>query len=157
MSIRRDHYHDPTAPTATRIVPGGVAVIVDEQARVLLQRRADSGNWSLPGGTMEIGETLEQCVVREVREETGLAIEVTGLVGVYTDPGHVIAYGDGEVRQQFSLVFRARVLGGEPALSDESTELRYVAPAEFDALPIHESTRLRLRHHLDRRPTPYLG
>ncbi|GAA1378721.1 NUDIX domain-containing protein [Catellatospora chokoriensis] len=157
MSIRRDHYHDPAAPTATRIVPGGVAVIVDEQARVLLQRRADSGNWSLPGGTMEIGETLEQCVVREVREETGLDVEVTGLVGVYTDPGHVIAYGDGEARQQFSLVFRARVVGGELALSDESTELRYVAPAEFDAMPIHESTRLRLRHHLDHRPTPYLG
>ncbi|GIG01081.1 NUDIX domain-containing protein [Catellatospora citrea] len=157
MSIRRDHYHDPAAPTATRIVPGGVAVIVDEQARVLLQRRADSGNWSLPGGTMEIGETLEQCVVREVREETGLDVEVTGLVGVYTDPGHVIAYGDGEVRQQFSLVFRARVVGGELTLSDESTELRYVAPAEFDALPIHESTRLRLRHHLAGRPTPYLG
>ncbi|WP_203672172.1 NUDIX domain-containing protein [Catellatospora methionotrophica] len=157
MNRRRDHYHDPDAPLATRVVPGGVAVIADEHGRVLLQRRADSGNWSLPGGTMEIGETLEQCVVREVREETGLDIEITGLVGVYTDPGHVIAYGDGEVRQQFSLVYRARVTGGLLTISDESTDLRYVDPAAFAALPIHESTRLRLRHHLDRRPTPYLG
>lgn len=157
MSRRRDHYHDPDAPAATRIVPGGVAVIADERGRVLLQRRADSGNWALPGGTMEIGETLEQCVVREVREETGLDIEITGLVGVYTDPGHVIAYADGEVRQQFSLVYRARVVGGVLALSDESTDLRYVDPAEFDAMAIHESTRLRLRHHVAGRDTPYLG
>jgi ADP-ribose pyrophosphatase YjhB (NUDIX family) len=157
VSTRRDHFHDPDAPTATRIVPGGVAVIVDERGRVLLQRRADSGNWSLPGGTMEVGETLEHCVIREVREETGLDVEITGLVGVYTDPGHVIAYADGEVRQQFSLVFRARVVGGGLSRSEESTDLRHVDPAEFDTLPIHESTRLRLRHHLDDRDTPYLG
>ncbi|GAA1639642.1 hypothetical protein GCM10009679_50810 [Saccharothrix algeriensis] len=100
---RRDYYHDPAAPAATRIVPGGVAVLADEYGRVLLQRRTDSGNWALPGGTMEVGETLERCVVREVREETGLDIEITGLVGIYTDPGHVIAYADGEARQQFSI------------------------------------------------------
>jgi 8-oxo-dGTP pyrophosphatase MutT (NUDIX family) len=53
---------------------------------VLLQRRADSGNWALPGGTMNIGETLGQCVVREVKEETGLDIEITGLLGSATTP-----------------------------------------------------------------------
>lgn len=154
---RRDYYHDPAAPAATRIVPGGVAVVADEYGRVLLQRRTDSGNWALPGGTMEIGETLEQCVVREVREETGLDIEITGLVGIYTDPGHVIAYADGEARQQFSIAFRGRITGGRLRGSDESTEVRFVDPVDFERLPIHESTRLRLRHHLDNRPRPYLG
>jgi ADP-ribose pyrophosphatase YjhB (NUDIX family) len=47
---------------------------------------------------MDIGETLQQCVIREAKEETGLDVELIGLLGIYTDPGHVIAYGDGEVR-----------------------------------------------------------
>ncbi|MEV4413198.1 NUDIX domain-containing protein [Catellatospora sp. NPDC049609] len=154
---RRDHYGDPDAPAATRIVPGGVAVVEDEFGRILLQRRTDSGNWALPGGTMELGETIEQCVVREVREETGLDIEITGLVGIYTDPRHVVAYADGEVRQQFSIAYRGRIVGGSIAVSAESTEVRFVHPADFDRLPIHETTRLRLRHHLSDPVTPYLG
>ncbi|MEU2039346.1 NUDIX domain-containing protein [Nocardia niwae] len=58
MTNRRDHYRDPHAPTPNSLVPGGSAVIVDGTGAVLMQRRADSGNWSLPGGTIEIGETL---------------------------------------------------------------------------------------------------
>jgi 8-oxo-dGTP pyrophosphatase MutT (NUDIX family) len=72
-----------------------------------VRRRADSGNWSLPGGTMNLGETLGGAVVRETREETGLDVELTGVLGIYTNPGHVIAYRDGEVRQEFVVVFTA--------------------------------------------------
>ncbi|WP_232542152.1 NUDIX hydrolase [Nocardia bovistercoris] len=66
-----------------------------------MQRRSGSGNWAFPGGVMKIGETLKQCVIRETREETGLDIEITGILGVYTDPERVIAYADREVRQEF--------------------------------------------------------
>lgn len=157
MSRRTDYYHDPHAPVANSLVPGGSALVVDGAGRILLQRRADSGNWSLPGGTMDIGETLGGAVVRETREETGLIVELTGILGVYTDPGHVIAYEDGEVRQEFVVVFTARAVGGELAVSDESTDVRFVDPDELDALPMHESVRLRIRHHLERRDRPYLG
>jgi ADP-ribose pyrophosphatase YjhB (NUDIX family) len=157
MSRRRDYYHDQHAPPANSLVPGGSALVVDDAGRILLQRRADSGNWSVPGGTMEIGETLGAAVVRETREETGLDVELTGILGVYTDPRHVIAYQDGEVRQEFVVVFTARAIGGELAVSDESTEVRYVEPTEMDALPMHESVRLRIRHHLERRDLPHLG
>jgi ADP-ribose pyrophosphatase YjhB (NUDIX family) len=58
VSGRRDYYHDPAAPRANSLVPGGSALVVDDYGRVLLQRRTDSGNWALPGGTMDIGETL---------------------------------------------------------------------------------------------------
>ena len=157
MIRRNDYYHDPEAPAANSLVPGGSALVVDDAGRILLQRRADSGNWSLPGGTMDLGETLPGAVVREAREETGLDVELTGILGIYTDPGHVIAYQDGEVRQEFVVVFTARAVGGELAVSDESTEVRYIDPADLDSLPMHESVRLRIRHHLERRDRPYLG
>ncbi|WP_433221956.1 NUDIX domain-containing protein [Dactylosporangium sp. CS-047395] len=157
MSRRTDFYNDPNAPEATRIVPGAQVLVTDDDGRVLLQRRADSGNWSAPGGTMDVGETLAQTAVREVREETGLDVEITGLLGIYTDPGHVIAYSDGEVRQEFVVAFTGRVTGGELQISDESTELRWVLLDEAPGLQMHETGRLRLRHLAERRPTPYLG
>jgi ADP-ribose pyrophosphatase YjhB (NUDIX family) len=156
VSRRTDYYHDPDAPTPNSLVPGGSAVISDDQGRILLQRRADSGNWSLPGGVMEIGETLGAAVVREVREETGLEVKLTGIVGVYTDPGHIIAYADGEVRQEFVIVFAGRVIGGHLAVSDESTDVAFIDPAELPALPMHETVRLRIEHLIQRRP-PYIG
>jgi 8-oxo-dGTP pyrophosphatase MutT (NUDIX family) len=98
-----------------------------------------------------------QCVIREVKEETGLDIELTGLLGIYTDPHHVIAYADGEVRQEFNITYLGRVVGGAIAVSDESTEVRYIDSAEFDQIPIHDTVRLRLRHHVQGGDTPYLG
>src|SRR3954463_9554355 len=68
---------------------------------------------SLPGGGVDPGESLTMAVVREVKEETGIDVEVDDVVGVYTNPRHVMAYDDGEVRQQFSLCFRARPVGGQ--------------------------------------------
>ncbi|AYF77930.1 NUDIX domain-containing protein [Nocardia yunnanensis] len=154
---RTEFYDDPAAPEPNSLVVAASAVVCDGDGRILLQRRADNGLWALPGGGMEMSDSLPGCAVREVKEETGLDIEITGLVGTYTDPRHVIAYSDGEVRRQFNVCFRAEVVGGELAISDESVELRFVAPDELDGLDIHPTQRLRLAHHLERRPTPYLG
>jgi 8-oxo-dGTP pyrophosphatase MutT (NUDIX family) len=71
MGYRVDYYHDPNAPPANSLVPGASAIVVDEEGRILLQRRGDNARWSLPGGTMDIGESIGQAVVREVKEETG--------------------------------------------------------------------------------------
>ncbi|MFD3509317.1 NUDIX domain-containing protein [Nocardia sp. NPDC058666] len=157
MSSRRDYYKDPNAPKANSLVPGGSVLVTDDEGRILMQRRGDSGNWSLPGGVMEIGETLEQCAVRETREETGLDIEITGLLGIYTDPEHVIEYEDGEVRQEFAVTYLGRVVGGEIAVSSESTEVRFVRADELAGLPVHPTVRLRIGHSLEGRPAPYLG
>jgi ADP-ribose pyrophosphatase YjhB (NUDIX family) len=157
LGRRTDYYNSPDAPAVNSIVPGGQALVTDEHGRVLMQRRADSGNWSLPGGVMEIGETIGRAVVREVREETGLDVELTGILGLYTDPAHVIAYADGEVRQEFVVTFTARIVGGDLRGSEESTEARFVDPAEFPGLPMHESMRLRLAHFAAGHDTPYIG
>ena len=84
---------------------------------MLLIRRSDNDNWAVPGGAIDLGESLVQAAVRETREETGIDCEVTGLVGIYTDPRHVMLYtSNGEARQEFSIVLTARATGGEPAL-----------------------------------------
>lgn len=154
---RTEFYDDPSAPKPTRIVPAASAVVTDQDGRILLQRRTDSGLYALPGGMMDLGESLPQTAVREVREESGLDVEITGLVGTYTDPLHVIAYSDGEVRQQFNICFAARVIGGSLRISDESTDLRFVAPKDIAALPMHHTQKLRIDHFLEQREVPYLG
>ena len=154
---RIDHYHEPGAPKPNSMVPAVTAVVANEAGEILLQRRADNGLWALPGGAVEFGESAGQSVVREVKEETGLDVEPTGIVGVYSDPNHVIEFSDGEVRQQFSVCFTARLIGGAPAPSDESTAVRFVAPAELDDLAMHPAQRLRIRHFLECRPAPFFS
>ncbi|MFD6756572.1 NUDIX hydrolase [Micromonospora gifhornensis] len=154
---RRDHYYDPAAPQANSIVVAVTVFAQDDEERVLLIHRTDNSLWSLPGGVQEIGEDISGTAVRETREETGLEVEVTGLVGIYSNPNHVVAYDDGEVRQQFAICLRARVIGGEPAGSSESAEVRWFRREELDSLPLHPSTRLRIYHGYDRDANPYLG
>jgi 8-oxo-dGTP pyrophosphatase MutT (NUDIX family) len=154
---RTEFYDDPAAPVPNSLVVAASAVVTDGDGRVLLQRRRDNGLWALPGGAMDMDESLPGAAVREVREEAGLDVEITGLVGTYTDPRHIIAYSDGEVRRQFNVCFTAQVVGGSLAVSEESTEVRFVPVGELDALPMHPTQRLRLRHFLERRPAPYLG
>ncbi|MGY1580104.1 NUDIX hydrolase [Streptomyces sp. MN13] len=154
---RTEYYDDPNAPKPNSLVVAASAVVTDDQGRILLQRRRDNDLWALPGGGMDMGDSLPGCAVREVKEETGYDIEITGLVGTYTDPRHVIAYSDGEVRRQFNICFRARIVGGELTLSEESTEIRFVAPSDLNDLPMHHTQRLRIHHFLEDAPTPYLG
>ncbi|MFJ9692555.1 NUDIX domain-containing protein [Kitasatospora sp. NPDC101183] len=141
---RRDYEDNPHAPKPDALVPAASVVVVDADGRVLLQRRTDNGMWALPGGVMELGESIAGCAVRETFEETGVRVEVTGIVGTYTNPGHVLAYDDGEVRQEFSICLLARPLGGEPRPSDESFEVAWFTPEESDGLPMVASIRKRL-------------
>lgn len=131
--------------------------VLDEHDRVLLIRRTDNGLWALPGGAQDFGEYIAQTAVRETLEEAGVRVEVTDVVGIYTDPNHVVEYGDGEVRQQFSICFRARYVSGQPRTSDESSEVRWVSREQLDELAIHPSMRLRIDHGFEKRPKPYIG
>jgi ADP-ribose pyrophosphatase YjhB (NUDIX family) len=154
---RTEYFNDPDAPTPNSIVVATTAFVQDDDGRVLLIRRSDSGNWALPGGGQEFGESVADSAVRETCEEAGVDVEVIGLVGIYSNPRHLIAYSDGEVRQQFSICLRARATGGEPRPSDESTDVRWFAKDELDGLPIHPEMRLRIDHGFAHSPQPYLG
>ncbi|PJN02448.1 NUDIX hydrolase [Streptomyces sp. CB01201] len=155
---RIDYFRDPNAPTANSVVPSVTAVVRDDDGRLLIIHKTDNDLWALPGGGHDIGESISDTVVREVLEETGITVEIDSVVGLYTNPEHVLAYDDGEVRQQFSICFRAHPIGGALRTSSESKEVRWVDPADLGDLNIHPSMRLRIRHGLDdSRQQPYIG
>lgn len=154
---RRDYLDDPSAPKANSLIPAASAIVVDERGRILLQRRTDNEYWSIPGGAMEPGESIAETVVREVREETGIDVRVEKLLGVYSNPGHVVAYDDGEVRQQFSVCFLCTPVRGELATSSETSEARFFELADVDALSMHPSIRLRIQHYSEKRPEPVIA
>src|SRR5262245_44763121 len=118
---RRDYYHDPEAPKPNSIRPAAAVALFDSGGNILLLRRKDNDKWTMPGGTLDFGESLTDCAVREMREETGLQIRITGLIGTYTDPHIFIAYSDGEVRQEFTFVYAAEIESGELKIDDESS------------------------------------
>jgi ADP-ribose pyrophosphatase YjhB (NUDIX family) len=152
---RIDYDDDPQAPRATRIVPAASAVVTDRAGRILLHRRTDNGLWSIPGGQMEVGETIRQTVVREVEEETGLKVELHRLVGIYSDPRHVIAFTDGDARQEFSICFACRLVGGELLdRTDESLEVGFFSPERIAEMPVHASIRRRIADFLEGRQEP---
>jgi ADP-ribose pyrophosphatase YjhB (NUDIX family) len=130
---------------ALGVRPSVSAVIFDGRGRLLLQQRSDGGQWGLPGGSVEIGESVHDAVIREVREETGLQVTVLRLVGVYSDPAlQVVRYPDGNVWHYVSVCFECAVRSGELTTCDETLALRYVPAARLPAtlLPNH---RIRIR------------
>ena len=154
---RTDYYHDADAPKANSVVPSTTAAVRDDHGWLLMIHKVDNDKWALPGGGMDLGESIADAAVREVAEETGLSVEITGVVGIYTDPGHVMAYDDGEVRQQFSVCFHARPAGG--TLREDGTETKaakWVDPSDIADLTIHPSMRRRIDDALSGDPTPHI-
>ncbi|GAA3459923.1 NUDIX hydrolase [Saccharothrix longispora] len=152
---RTDYLNDPNAPEANSIRVAVSAIVQDPTGRLLMIRRTDNDKYAIPGGGQEVGETLSQAAIREVEEETGIHVEVTGLVGLYSNPNHVIAYDNGEVRQEFSICFRAQPIAGELRTSSESKEVDWVEPERLPTLDIHPSIRLRIEHGLSNGAEPY--
>jgi ADP-ribose pyrophosphatase YjhB (NUDIX family) len=113
---------------------GCSAAILDEHGRVLLTRRTDNGQWCLPGGRMESGESAAEACEREVFEETGLQVRVKRLVGVYSHPDQLVVYPDGKKAHIVALHFEAEITGGELGLSNETTDYGYFTLEEMERL-----------------------
>ncbi|MET8336936.1 NUDIX hydrolase [Streptosporangium canum] len=158
MGRRIDFYDDLAAPEPNNLVPSVNVVVTNETGEILMIRRSDNGNWAVPGGAIDLGESLPEAAIRETLEETGIRCETTGLVGTYTDPKHVILYtSNGEARQEFSIVLTGRAIFGEPTPSDKSREVRWVPREEVETLAMDRSMRLRIDHFLAGRAVPHIG
>src|SRR5579875_2271408 len=140
------------------MVPSVNVIVTDDQDRILMIRRTDNGNWAVPGGGIELGESLIEAAMRETKEESGVDCQITGISGIYTDPRHIILYtSNGEARQEFSIVLTARPAGGQPAPSSETSEVRWVPRAEVEGYMMDRSMRLRLEHYLHGSRHPHLA
>src|SRR5918999_3721380 len=100
------------------------AAIADESGQLLAVRRRDNGHWEPPGGILELHETIQAGLVREVREETGLEVEPQALSGVYKNMRRGIV----------ALVFRCRIIGGEPRPTREAERVSWLSPDEISSL-----------------------
>lgn len=109
------------SPTHSVSVAG---IVIDDGGRVLVIQRRDNGHWEPPGGILELGETFEQGVQREVWEETGVQVTVDGLTGVYKNMSRGIV----------ALVYRCSIAAGHPRTSSEATSVRWVDRDQIDVL-----------------------
>ena len=125
---------------------GCSAVIFDEaREKVLLTKRADNGLWCLPSGAVDPGECVEETIIREVWEETGLTVRVLRLVGVYSDPDWLLIYDENKARQIVALSFEAEITAGEPGLSGETSDWGYFSLQEVGKLDMLLNHELRIQ------------
>ena len=130
---------------------GCSASIFDEHRRIFLTRRADNGQWCLPGGGMESGESVIEACEREVWEETGLRVHVKRLVGVYSYADQLVVYEDGNKVQVVALHFEVEIIDGQPALSDETTDFGFFTLEEVEALDMFGRHNQRIFDTLEKR------
>jgi ADP-ribose pyrophosphatase YjhB (NUDIX family) len=144
-----DYYDDPFVPAPNSLVPSVNVVVANDAGEILMIRRSDNDNWAVPGGTIGLGESVAQAAVRETLEESGITCELTGLVGIYSNPRHVILYtSNGEARREFSIVLTARPVSGTPTPSDESAQVRWVPASDLPEYTLDRSMRSRVSDYL---------
>jgi ADP-ribose pyrophosphatase YjhB (NUDIX family) len=136
---------------------GCSAVIFNEmRKKILLTKRADNGQWCLPSGGMEPGENASETCIREVREETGLNIEVKRLIGIYTTPHELIVYPDGNQFQLVAFCFEAEIIGGELNISSETTAFNYFFQSEIRELDLLQNHQQRINDAFSENSVPYI-
>ncbi len=121
------YYQNPNAPKPNKPNHIGVtAILLNNNDQVLLENRSDSNRWALIGGGLKIDETLDQCLLREVYEETGLRLTNYSLIGICDDPTRIVQYPDGNVLRIISIVYRSYIdFDFKLKISSESNELRF--------------------------------
>lgn len=124
-------YNQKQVDANTRVRAGVGLIIHNIDGDILLERRSDNGLWGLPGGRIEPGESLLQTALREAEEETGLTIDVTRLLGVYSGPeDRIVSYSDNVV-QLVDIILEASIVSGDLMCSSESLELRFFRLGDF--------------------------
>ena len=118
-------------------------VIIDDHGQALLVQRRDNHHWEPPGGVLEPGETIQDCLRREVREETGLDVEPVAVTGIYQNM----------TRNIIALVFRCKITGGDLATNEEATAFRWASETDVITLAVEAyAVRVLDAQHPDEPP-----
>jgi len=133
-----------------------VVIFSDEKKKILLTRRRDNGQWCLPSGRVEAGESVAETCKREVLEETGLKIKIAKTIGVYSNPNQLIEYPDGNRIHLISLCFEANITGGKLRSSRETTEFGYFGPNEINKLDLLPNHRERIADAFSQSATAFI-
>lgn len=150
-------YGDPNAPRPNRPIGVGVLALIEHDGSLLMEKRSDCGRWGLVGGGIEVEESLEDALRREVLEETGLVVVGEKLFAVFPGPSRVVRYPDGNVVRLMTFVYRTEVEDfGTVRRSEESEELRFFRPEELADLDVIETSRPILDAYLDPPPQLFL-
>lgn len=144
MGEAKFYYRDSNAPKPNRPIHVGACAIIKYNGKILLEKRTDCNRWALIGGGLEISESLEHCIIREVAEETGIKIEEKSLhfLKIYSDPSRIAEYPDGNILRMITAAYLIEL--NEKHLlvcSEESHELKYFNPKELKELNIAETHR----------------
>jgi 8-oxo-dGTP pyrophosphatase MutT (NUDIX family) len=143
-------YGDPNAPPPNRPIGVGVLALIERDGKLLLELRSDCGRWGLVGGEIEVEESLEEGLRREVLEETGLVVTDEELFAVFPGPSRVVRYPDGNVVRLMTFVYRAEVERFEKLrCSEESEELRFFRREDLPSLDVIETSKPILAAYLD--------
>lgn len=143
-TVRKDYSHEDKMPQVNSMRPAAAVAIISDE-KILMLKRMDNGKWTLPGGTMEMNESLIDCAVREIREETGLDVIVTDVIGTYTDPDIRIEYSDGEVRREFTIVYYGTASISKVIIDDESSTYAWIPVSEVENFPMAMSQQKRIK------------
>lgn len=144
LPYRKDYFHDELAPIPNSIRPAASAIIINNKNQLLLLQRQDNQKWTIPGGTLEYTESIEQCLIREVKEETGLSVEIVKVFKIYSDPKVIIEYLDGEVRREFNIVFLVKPILDEIVIDDESFEYAWIDINKVHLMSLSSSQKRRI-------------
>jgi len=119
------------------------AVVFNDKKQVLLAKRTDNGMWCIPGGHVDLGETLVQACIRELYEETGLKGEVIRLVGIYSDPENSLHIAQGPEWHTVRVSFLCQIIGGTITSSEETSEIQYFDVHQLPLLITDHAQRVR--------------
>ena len=127
------YFNNPAAPPPNvPLKPGVASIIFDPEDRILIFKRTRGPYWCIPGGRQDVGESAQECSVRETLEETGLTTKIVRLIGLYTNPNSICAYPDGNVHQSYIALFECKIVSGELTSSEESHQFHWMNQSEMD-------------------------
>lgn len=151
MGEAKFYYRDSNAPKPNKPIHMGACAIIRHNGKILLEKRTDSNRWALIGGGLNIDESLEQCITREINEETGLVIQEKSLslYKIYSDPSRIAQYPDGNILRIITTAYLVDLdRKHELICSEESQELKYFSPKELKELNIAETHKHILDDYL---------